>query len=137
MVAVAHADPADAVFFRLVHGEPGGKAHRQVAKTIVAIDDCGRVVVFGNCDICPGIGAAITQAVHILPQAERAMGVVAGEVRLDHQPGDGRSIVFRHAQPGKGGGDKPLNIGSSEAAVLSPHGGLRARSRRCQIREPA
>jgi hypothetical protein len=94
-------------------------------------------MVLRNFDIGAGIGATIAEAVHILPQTESAMGIVAGEIRLDHKPGDCRSIAFRHAKRNEGGSDKPLNVGGGEALAISPHSRLRTKGRHCQIREPA
>ena len=93
MIAVAHADPADAELVGLFHGDLRRPQHGQVPQPAIAVDDCRRAIVADDTDLRLRIGAAVAQPAHVLRQAERAVGVEAGQVGLHHQPGHGAGVA--------------------------------------------
>ena len=97
MVGAPHADPRHAGVARQRNRGLGGARHHQVSHAVVAVDQrgCGRAA--RHRDVRMRIEAAGLQPPHILRQAEHAMRVGAGQVRLAHQLGANCRILARQA----------------------------------------
>jgi hypothetical protein len=106
VVRTAHADPADARLARERNRGVRGAAHHEMAHAIIAIDQRRRSRSLGDGDARRGVEAAGTDAADILREAEDAVGIGPGEVRLGHQLGDLGGIGERESDSSQGVGDE-------------------------------
>jgi hypothetical protein len=97
VAGIAAADPGDAVLAREFDRRFRRLGDDEMAHAVVAIDQRGGRRRARHRDIGPRIGRAELEALHVLRQAEDAMGVGTDEVGLQHQLGDLASIGRRHA----------------------------------------
>jgi hypothetical protein len=117
MVRATHADPADPGFARERNRGVRGAAHHEMAHAVVAVDQRRRRSGLGDGDIRLGVEAAGADAADILRQAEDAMRIGAGEVRLGHQLRDLVGIGGRKPDGTEHVGDEGRDGVRSEPAV--------------------
>ena len=91
-------------------------------ETVVAVDHGRGAGLLHHLNVRRRIGPSVAQAIDVLPQSEAAMGVVAVEIRFDHQPCDCRSVLRRNAEGGEAVDQQALKLTGWIAALVSGHG---------------
>jgi len=124
MVAVAYADPSNAALPRLFNGKVRRPVHREMTQAIIAVKYGCRGIIRDDLYVRAGIVAAVTQAVHVLPQAKRTMRVVAQQVRLGHQARNDVGVCLRHVKRLQGRGKERRKVARLISGFRSGHGRL-------------
>jgi hypothetical protein len=86
-----------------------------VAQPLVAVDQRGRRSALKHRDGGAGIEHAALELAHIAGEAKDAVGIRAGEIGLQHPPGDGRGIGLGQPAGAEDVGEKGLEGRGGEA----------------------
>src|SRR4051794_5444035 len=115
MIAVAGADPADAIVASQRDRLLDGAGYDEAAEPVIAIDDSGRPRLPDHRDLGPRVEPARLDAADVLRQAKDAVPVGAADVRGGHQLRRLRRIRLRNADRAIGGVDKADQVGVRDA----------------------
>jgi hypothetical protein len=78
-----------------------------MAEPVVAVDTAVAAVSRSTADLRAGLQPPPFSRFDVLAEAEDAVGLVAEEVGLDHQAGDGARVLLRHAERARQRATKP------------------------------
>jgi hypothetical protein len=90
-----------------------------MAETVVAVDERGRGRLAQHPRPRDRVAAAAAQARDVLAEAEDAVGLVAEQVGLDHQPRDGAGVLVRHAAGREAAATKPRSASADGTGLGS------------------